>query len=996
MKVSDNLIKDFDKERAPSEEDTRAANMDKQRRAREAAELAKRGTAKPAAGESEGAASTVRRIPIDDSSIKAAMDALKKAEAKSKSREAPEALPPEREPQKISEESALKAFWNDERGALDLNKIKQQWRAQSANIKASFEKYLGVPMTELGRKADAVLARAMSQKDMLNAQKAHLLDARYYLWMKGATADEAARYFSVLEDADTATTRNRGAIAQKLVDAGIPAEKVDWMVDEARFHKEMMDNIYANDQAHGNTYEYVMGYLSHIFADKHAKAASEFMEAWGVKHLGARWYQKERSFDSIAAAVKAGFELKYTNPVDIINARWGASINANITVEAATGLHNIGAAFPMKDAPEWIKKNWDYKVNLPDGQQWIIAPEAKNLWKNAMEAKGLYENETAVGSVFRNWMKIKNLWTPIKLMLNAFHEVHVAGNINPAVNIARAIQMSRGGVGGIGKNALDAVKWSLADPLFTLPIDKIGLGLGKTLDNFAGNRFSQHPGRQIMHWWETPEKDRTPDQQMWTQLFREGGVSPSRASQDIIGAKRAFAQALQEKSWTAIPHGIRRGIELAQAWMFNYQIPALKNIAYMRNVSAAFALDPELATNPVKRGVVLRALGQNLDDRYGEMFYNSLFWNKTLKDAGIGSMLSLSWNLGQARQLVGAVRAGKQALRLAGGENGMGTPMQEAQYRAGDKGTFLATYVGLSMLTGGALSYALSGQMPTGLDYFFPRNGEMNSNGTPQRLSPPFNTREPFMLIGHEEQHNSWVGGAMEFLWNKMVLEPIVEAWQNRDFYGNKLYDTNAPWYKRALQLVDSTLGEQFMPIAAANASRAGAQGAGMKGKILSYSGFSPAPRYLEASALENRIGYLFGEEGTAHSKPYQYGEKTGLGSGAVQGAIRWAAGDELQRDTRKDLRQKLDIAIRDKDTAGAADLRRRLVTEGGMGKRTAERLGPDSRYEYMFAKLPLDTQKALVKNMSAQEFTRFVMLNHNDMSKPRKAELMKERGINR
>jgi len=41
--------------------------------------------------------------------------------------------------------------------------------------------------------------------------------------------------------------------------------------------------------------------------------------------------------------------------------------------------------------------------------------------------------------------------------------------------------------------------------------------------------------------------------------------------------------------------------------------------------------------------------------QFGEMFYLGLFWNRTMKDIGIGSFLSLGWNLGFARGYVAEV-----------------------------------------------------------------------------------------------------------------------------------------------------------------------------------------------------------------------------------------------------------------------------------------------------------------------------------------------------
>lgn len=989
--ITENLIKEED-HAAPSEEETRAANMDRQRRAREAAALAGRKSAAPDT-ESEGAASAPRKVIVDDASRKAALDAFAKAEARSKSRAAPQPLPPEKEPTVIPEEKKLIAFWNNERGGLNLPKIANAMKTTTAPIKNALEKYIGVPASEVGRKADAIFAQVMSHANQLAAEKAHQLDAEWYSWLQRPKAN-VMKYLSALENP---ANKTRQDVVDELKAKGVPHTQAEQMGDSAELHRYIMNKIFLEDMQHGSTAEYRENYVPHIFEDTkvNGKTANEFLQD-RINALGSRWYQKQRTFDLIDEAVKAGFKLKFDNPIDLINARWAASIRANMLVAAARKLQDSGLAFPVKEAPDYVKRTWTMKRNLPDHRDWLIAPGAENLWVNAMEPKGLGQLSGPIGSVYRAWMKLKNVWAPVQLAFSAFHELHIAANINPAMNLARAIKLSVNDPSSTGRNFWQAAKYSLADPILSLPLDKLGWGLGRSLDDWSGRAFSEFRGREAMNFWQKPAGKLNADDRMWQQLFKEGGISPYQADEDVIGAKRALAQAMADNAYLRIAgNSLRRGIEKIQEPMFKYQIPALKNVAFMRNVEAAFKMDPTLATNSAKRGAVLRELGKNIDDRFGEMFYKSLFWNKVVKDIGVGSMLSLSWNVGQLRQAGGALQNLQKTFRVAGGKNGMGSPMQEAKYKAGDKGTFVGAYVGLSMATAGAISAALSGKLPTGLDYVFPRNGLTNPDGTPQRLSTPFNTREPFMLKAHAEQHNSWVGGAMEFLWNKMILSPIVEAAQNKDFYGHALYDTSAPWYKKAPQLVDSVLGAHFSPISLAGADRAAEQGGGAREKALAYAGFSPAPKYVNATPLQNRINSLFSEHAVANSKPYEYGEKTGLGRGLVQGAIRNVAGDELKSEARTEARGELNRGVMAGDRDQQIQARRDLALKGEMSPRTAVKINPRQEYEYKFARLPVEDQMTLARGMDPKEFNQFVVLNKNPgILKTTRAKLMRERNL--
>src|SRR5262249_6211761 len=98
---------------------------------------------------------------------------------------------------------------------------------------------------------------------------------------------------------------------------------------------------------------------------------------------------------------------------------------------------------------------------------------------------------------------------------------------------------------------------------------------------------------------------------------------------------------------------LRLGLEKMSSWMFEEWIPNLKVAALKREAEALFRRRPDLISDPTNRRVALRALGKQIDNRFGEMFYGGLFWNRTLKDASIGSFLSLGWNLGFAREFGG-------------------------------------------------------------------------------------------------------------------------------------------------------------------------------------------------------------------------------------------------------------------------------------------------------------------------------------------------------
>jgi hypothetical protein len=590
-----------------------------------------------------------------------------------------------------------------------------------------------------------------------------------------------------------------------------------------------------------------------------------------------------------------------------------------------------------------------------------------------------------MGDFFRGWMKLKNAWVPIKLALSAFHYLHVVGNVNIAENIARGLNEK--GLGNKLRAVGEGLKLSAQDTLFSLPLDRFG---SPEMQNYAGKRF-----REI---WRTPDNQLTPWERTVRDLYKEAGVSPDMSEQLRVSAKRDLMLAVRDlgegKIVSGLPrtvlHGMRRLVEHTQGWMFEEMIPNLKATQMLRATEQLLRQHPDLITNKVDRSVALRAIGKSIDDRFGEMFYGSLFWNRYLKDGAIGSMLSLGWNLGQFRQAGGAA----QNLFTDVGNKMIGAKRSQKQQLIRDvtnKGNYVMAYTGLSMMMAGAISYALSGSLPEGLDWTFPRAGGNNPDGSPRRMTTMFNTREVPMAIKHVEEQNSLAGGLMTILWNKTVLTPITDVLQNRDFFGNELYDPDAPWFKRYAQMIDSTLGSTMNPITISGAKRAGEQGGGMRDKAMAFAGFGPAPSYISRSAIQNRIGHAFNKYGPgAATRPYEEGA-----SGGPSALYRYLADDPRKSEARRSARGELDRAMAAGDEAGASAARQKLV-QTGMSPTTVGKLRPGESDVYMFSRLPEAVQKNLAHDMDNDEFAKYVQRNIRLLGGKRAAELIRERSGNK
>lgn len=380
--------------------------------------------------------------------------------------------------------------------------------------------------------------------------------------------------------------------------------------------------------------------------------------------------------------------------------------------------------------------------------------------------------------------------------------------------------------------------------------------------------------------------------------------------------------------------------------IFQDWIPNLKYASFYRSAAAYMKAHPEAVNNADMRKVALREIAKSVDNRYGEMFYGGLFWNRYAKDAGIGSFLSLGWNLGFAREFGGAgISAARTALSpTVGARTGASAQVHDAS----SKGAYVAAYVGITGMMAGAMSYALSGQLPTTpMDYIFPRAGGQNPDGSPRRLSTMFYTREPVQAQAHIQERNSIVGGLGQMLWNKMVFAPVVQAVQNRDFFGRQLYDPQAPWIKQWGQLAGSVLGDAFNPISLSSMERAQQTGGGARDKALAVAGFGPAPGYVSKDALQNRIQHLFYEGPGAAVKPY--------------------AMKERDQERRNDM-----AIVRTGDPKAAQDARQRLFKSGVSPQLLTKELH-ESTDRYQFSRLDRAVQKSLIPQMSDEQFLKYL-----------------------
>lgn len=702
-------------------------------------------------------------------------------------------------------------------------------------------------------------------------------------------------------------------------------------------HADILRNlakwVWETDRAAGATkMGYVQDYLPREW--ENPNAAQAFFNS-RIQQLGPTNFLKGRTLSFLQEGLDAGLKLKTTNPVDLMTNRLLSSVDMRAKVKLLDQLADMGAAARVEHEGQRInyaKAGWQ-AIKDPTGNEYAIHPDVQPIWKNAVDAKGLWSRDDAIGNAFRKWMFLKNNWVPIKLMLSAFHLLHVA-HIHVNDSFARAwSQVRAGNIGSAARSASQALT---------------GLGY-----------FPE--AQKAREAWLTPEWAQTPEQKAINQLMIDGGFSPQLSEQLRAQGERQLGEALAEHSPLKIAgYGALRWnpIAVLQRQLFERWIPNLKTAAFLHEAKSLFERRPDIQADDQLRRAALGTIAKSVDNRFGEMFYSNLFWNRTVKDAGIGSFLSLGWNLGFVREFGGG--ALEPFLNKA-----IMTPTQEAVNAARNKTSFALFYMTSAMMLNALMTKAMTGDNPEGMDYFLPRFGGNNSDGSPRRLSNMYYTREVPMLKKHiDQQYGNPIAGLGEMLWNKMLLQPVVELATNRDYYGYNIVDPSSPMYQKAYQMGKYILSDQFNPITIMGAKRALKESGKWdeKSPITSYSriltepegqlsllGFGPAPAYVSKSPAQNRLAFLFSRYVSPMERPM------------VERKIM---------EERQDARKALRLAQQKGDEVGMAAASKRLVEAGVSVK--GRKILPNTADIYQFQRLPFSVQTQFLQDVSKEDFKRY------------------------
>jgi hypothetical protein len=277
--------------------------------------------------------------------------------------------------------------------------------------------------------------------------------------------------------------------------------------------------------------------------------------------------------------------------------------------------------------------------------------------------------------------------------------------------------------------------------------------------------------------------------------------------------------------------------------LMKFYVPMMKFGAFY-NMSSNVLENAEKGNwSPEQTRVRVQEAWKSVDNRFGELVRDNLFWHKALLDVLDLTTRSVGYTYGTINEYAGAgYDTAKQAGKAASGE----------KPRVTDRMAFaIGSFINAGIL-GGALTYLMTGQRPREWkDYYFPKK----ANGS--RLSMPVYPTQIINMMFHP----------VSTMTNKIspILGAFTQAIQNRDFYGTEIRHPDDSTVKQLWEF-SKWAARQPAPFAAESAERQLKQrGAGPSlaeilhsarqhpGDVVSgFFGFNPAPAYIEHSTAYN------------------------------------------------------------------------------------------------------------------------------------------------
>ena len=641
---------------------------------------------------------------------------------------------------------------------------------------------------------------------------------------------------------------------------------------------------------------------------------------------GTQGFFKQSTLSSMTEGIAKGGEPHSTNPITMFKLAYDDSMKFITSQRIITALKKDGVIKFVKsgeDVPEGFTKINDNVANVyfksdsgmvKTGEYYIQEGPGRML--NNMLSRDMIRDTKAGKSL----MDIKNLYTQVELSLSPFH----------AVAITLEQIASGAGIGFRKIVNLGDVKGGIKD-ILTAPFSpKNTFSLGRKFLKFSTVKDFENSkeGKELLR--------RMPEAAQYVDDFFKGGGLMKQHEDLKANTYKALKENMGKNNYIgatlrALP-AINEGI---MDPLFNVYIPSLKIGLFMKEFPLILAENKSrLDKGTTTREKLSRDVIDSIDNRLGEMNFDNLYWNKTFKTSMQFMLRSVTWKLGNIRQMGGA--APEQAIEFYNAIKEKRRPNLSPK---------MAWLFGLS-LTQVVLSSIIQGMslddddknkdIKDFKDIVAPR---INSADDKERVVIPTYYKD---LLHFWHAPTEYVSSGVSGPFGKGL-----ELYKNKDFYGYEIYDETDPKYK---QLFDAAKHSAPEPFSISSFKKMRDKGEPVSKQALSFLGFNKAPGYLEHSDLESEIIDLYRIRNTS-VKPLKMKEAN---------------------DKKKEIRD-----MYKKDIEKAQEMADEAVNSGLLRPTQVSRLFRDvakneDAIVYFFQRLPETDKEYIYSKMTKEEKAKF------------------------
>ncbi len=602
------------------------------------------------------------------------------------------------------------------------------------------------------------------------------------------------------------------------VSRGIPKRIAKTVVKYIEYRKPVFDFIWKKLNENGLLTEenYINNYIAHLWKDEE-EAKEKFQEFLKKTLKGSSFFTKARNIDLYKTGIDLGLEPKYTNPIDI---------DTYYISEAHRLLSTVNMIKDLKEEGLWKFVRVGNKP--PEGWVKIKDPIADVIFSTEEGPKiaGHYYCPEDIGRLLNN-MVSPGMYGRIKLYDIARTVNNIANTFNLGVSLYHAT-FSAITSGGhelallFSKLSRGAISDAIKDMWRITPAGAIR-GIIK------GDYY-----RKI---FLNPELAKSVSDKTAIEILKIANYDPFLdryyALSAVEGFKRAIKQGKILSAAVKLPVAI---IEKVGSPLLEHIIPNIKANALID--TAIEEILRRKPTNPEEYKEIVTDAYNMVEDRFGQMTYDNLFWNRTLKDSLMILLRSVGWNWGDLREVAGASANLGTILKKLFIEGKL--PTQK------DISNRIFFVISLPLMVGlwGAIYDYLKGVKAKKLiDYFLLPSGRFNKDGSETK----------YMFASYLKD---WIAALhespLQMFKNKMspVASAVVDLLTNEDYWKNQIYGEDT-WPQDIVKY----LGKHFLePFSLEQMYMGYKEGQPITDIMEPFFGIIRAPRYLTNTDAQNYI----------------------------------------------------------------------------------------------------------------------------------------------